>query len=115
MRTSYFVGEPADEHIAEKGDLSMKPAVADTMQPRMYARLPTGALLVPGVSPECSGPDAYRACSCVPGGAALPCAGATWHYRGADGTSWAFAFRSGSSVCPVAVLDPLGPLAVPGD
>jgi hypothetical protein len=87
-----------------------------TSRPRLYARLPSGADLVPGVSPECAGPDIYGRCPRVAPGAALPCAGATWHYHGTDQTrSWSFVFRSGSSVCPVAVLDPLGPAPLPGD
>ena len=93
----------------------MTDAAFGTSQPRLYASLVCGVDLVPGVSPECAGPDVYGRCSQPSPGAAPPCAGATWHYRRTDGTSWSFVFRSGSSVCPVAVLDPLGPAPLPGD
>jgi hypothetical protein len=93
----------------------MTSAAPDTRRPRLYATLPSGVDLVPGVSPECAGPDAYGRCPCYASGAALPCDGATWHYRGADETTWSFVFRAGSSACPVAILDPLGPAPLPGD
>ena len=93
----------------------MTPDTSGTSQPRLYASLTSGADLVPGVSPECAGPDVYGRCPQASPEVEPPCAGATWHYRGTNETSWSFVFRSGSSVCPVAVLDPLGPAPLPGD
>jgi hypothetical protein len=84
---------------------SMPPAA------RCYAELPTGDILVPGVSGACAGPDAFGACALSAHD--RPCAGATWHYPGASG--WRFEFRSEPAVCPVTILDPLGPLPVPQD
>ncbi len=78
---------------------------------RCYAELPTGAILVPGISGECAGPDAVGACALNVED--RPCAGATWHYPGSLG--WRFVFRNDSDVCPVTILDPLGPLPVPQD
>lgn len=78
---------------------------------RVYAELPTGGVLVPGISGECPGPDAFGACTF--GAEDRPCNGAIWHYPGSRG--WQFTFRSDSIVCPVTVLDPLGPLPVPQD
>jgi hypothetical protein len=79
-----------------------------TIQPRLYATLPSGAKFVPGTSPDCAGPVASGACSRVPAESTPPCAGATWHYPIGKDTSWSFVFRSGGCVCPAAVLDPLG-------
>ncbi|MBV8717892.1 MAG: hypothetical protein JO020_19730 [Chloroflexi bacterium] len=79
----------------------------------MYAVLPSGERLVPGKTAGCPGPDAYGACPHAEQGKPLPCAGATWYSPGPRG--WQFTFQSDSSVCPVTVLDPLGPLAVPSD
>jgi hypothetical protein len=89
-------------------------ALVDNAPPWLCARLPSGDKFVPGAGADCPGPDAYGACSRVPPATEPPCAGATWRYDSGE-TSWEFVFRSGSSVCPVAVLDPLGPLALPQD
>ena len=78
---------------------------------RCYAELPSGAILVPGVTGECAGPDVFGACALSTG--QRPCAGATWHYAGPAG--WRFVFRDESDVCPVTILDPLGPLSIPQD
>ena len=78
---------------------------------RCYAELLTGDILVPGVSGACAGPDEFGACALSVDD--RPCAGATWHYPGSSG--WRFVFRGGTSVCPVTILDPLGPLPVPLD
>ena len=80
---------------------------------RLFAVLPTGTYFEPGRSCGCPGPDAYGACPLGGPVADRPCAGATWHYGGPHG--WRFVFHAGSSVCPVAVLDPLGPTPVPLD
>jgi hypothetical protein len=80
---------------------------------RLYAELPSGDVLIPGQSSGCPGPDAFGACPLPSTNAARRCAGATWFYPGERG--WRFDFRSESSVCPVAVLDPLGSPAVPVD
>jgi hypothetical protein len=79
----------------------------------MYAILPSGEKLVPGQTPRCPGPDMYGLCPHAVAGEPLPCAGATWHYPGPLG--WQFTFQSDSSICPVTVLDPLGPFPVPLD
>lgn len=79
---------------------------------RCYAELPTGHIIVPGVSPECPGPDPYGSCDLAP--EQRPCSGATWRYDGGD-NSWRFIFRNDSEPCPVTMLDPLGPLAIPQD
>ncbi len=76
-----------------------------------YAELPSGEILVPGVTAQCSGPDAFGCCD--RNTAERPCASATWHSPGSAG--WRFVFRSDSDVCPVTVLDPLGPLPIPQD
>jgi hypothetical protein len=78
---------------------------------RCYAELPSGDVLVPGVSGECPGPDAFGACAFNV--QERPCGGATWRYPGLHG--WRFVFRNDSDVCPVTILDPLGPLPVPQD
>ncbi len=78
---------------------------------RCYAELPSGDILVPGVAGGCAGPDAFGACALT--AAARPCAGATWHYPGSAG--WRFVFRNEADVCPVTILDPLGPLPIPQD
>jgi hypothetical protein len=78
---------------------------------RCYAELPSGAILVPGISGGCAGPNAFGACA-LPA-EVRPCSGATWHYPGAAG--WHVVVRSESSVCPVAALDPLGPMPIPLD
>ena len=80
---------------------------------RVYAELPSGKQLVPGDELSCPGPDAFGICPLAETPAERPCAGATWHYDGAH--PWRFMFRADSSVCPVAVLDPLGPLSIPLD
>jgi hypothetical protein len=80
---------------------------------RVYAELPSGQLFVPGDDLSCPGPDAFGLCRLADCASERPCAGATWHYDGAQ--PWRFLFRADSSVCPVAVLDPLGPLPVPLD
>jgi len=76
---------------------------------RVYAELPSGEYVVPGVSATCPGPDAYGTCPL----ARPTCAGATWHYDGQQ--TWRFVFRADAGICPVVVLDPLGPLPVPQD
>jgi hypothetical protein len=81
---------------------------------RVYAQLPSGEHLVPGAHALCPGPDAFGACPVADLPSGRPCAGATWHYNSAE-RGWHFEFASGSSVCPAAVLDPLGPIAVPLD
>jgi len=78
---------------------------------RCYAELASGEILVPGVSPACAGPGAFGACSSE--SETLPCKGATWHYPGSAG--WRFVFRTESNVCPVSILDPLGPVPIPLD
>jgi hypothetical protein len=78
---------------------------------RCYAELQSGDILVPGVSGECAGPDAFGACSVAVED--RPCTGATWRYSGSR--AWQFVFRDEGDVCPVAILDPLGPLPVPLD
>ena len=80
---------------------------------RVYAVLPSGEYVVPGDASSCPGPDAFGACPLAKTSTERPCAGATWHYDGPNG--WCFEFRSDSSVCPAAVLDPLRPLPVPLD
>lgn len=82
---------------------------------RVYADLVSGGRLVPGQSERCPGPDSYGICPFVGMQTELPCTGATWHYDGAQ--SWDFEFfpSDSSGICPVAVLDPLGPLPTPGD
>jgi hypothetical protein len=78
---------------------------------RCYAELPTGTILVPGMTGDCPGPDTFGTCAFdAPD---RPCSGATWHYAGSRG--WDFVFASDSDVCPVTILDPLGPLPVPQD
>jgi hypothetical protein len=77
---------------------------------RVYAGLPTGGI-VPGISAECPGPDAFGTCAFSV--QERPCGGATWHYPGSRG--WHFDFRNDSDICPVTILDPLGPLPVPQD
>lgn len=83
------------------------------LPPRIYAELPSGDVLIPGQSGGCPGANAFGACPLPPTHGPRPCAGATWFYPGGNG--WRFEFRSDSSVCPLAVLDPLGPPAVPLD
>ncbi len=78
---------------------------------RTYAELPSGDILVPGISDQCAGPDVFGACAFNVEN--RPCAGATWHYPGSSG--WSFVFRSNSNVCPLTILDPLGTLPVPLD
>ena len=78
---------------------------------RVYAELPTGGILVPGIWSECPGPDAFGVCALDV--QERPCSGATWHYPGSQG--WRFVFHNDSNVCPVTILDPLGPLPVPQD
>ena len=79
----------------------------------LYAELPSGKQLVPGDVLSCPGPDAFGTCPLAETPSGRPCAGATWHYDGAQ--PWSFTFRADSAVCPVAVLDPLGPLPIPLD
>jgi hypothetical protein len=79
---------------------------------RVYAELSSGEFLVPGLSPLCEGPDAYGLCP-IEVQAERPCNGAAWRYAGARG--WTFRFAEDSSLCPVAVLDPLGPMPTPQD
>jgi hypothetical protein len=78
---------------------------------RCYAELPSGDILVPGRSSECAGPDAFGTCALKIED--RPCVGATWYYPGPGG--WRFVFRDDASICPVTILDPLGPLPVPQD
>jgi len=78
---------------------------------RVYAELPSGDILVPGVSGACAGPDRFGACPVH--SEDRPCAGATWRYPGPRG--WQFVFRDQTSMCPATVLDPFGPLPVPAD
>jgi hypothetical protein len=78
---------------------------------RCYAELPTGTILVPGVSDDCPGPDAFGTCTLS--AEQRPCRGATWQYPGSHG--WQFVFASDSDLCPATILDPLGPLPVPQD
>jgi hypothetical protein len=85
--------------------------VPDPDSARCYAELTSGEILVPGVTAHCSGPDAFGCCDRST--ADRPCAGATWHYPGSAG--WQFIFRADSELCPVTILDPLGPLPVPQD
>jgi hypothetical protein len=73
---------------------------------RVYAELPSGAYLVPGEPGNCPGADASGLCPLGWPASARPCAGAIWCYDGPQG--WRVNFTSTSSVCPVAVLDPLG-------
>jgi hypothetical protein len=82
------------------------PAGARLRGPRLSAELPSGELFTPGISPLCAGPDPTGACSktCPP--TERPCAGAIWHYR-SGGVGWDFVFRSGSTACPVTLLNPL--------
>jgi hypothetical protein len=79
----------------------------------LYAELPSGKQLVPGDVLSCPGPDAFGTCPLAETPSGRPCAGATWHYDGVQ--PWSFTFRADSAVCPVAVLDPLGPLPIPLD
>jgi hypothetical protein len=80
---------------------------------RVYAELPSGQVLVLGTdNTTCPGPDVYGACRI--GQTDRPCKGATWCYGGPNG--WQFAFSDhGSSMCPAALLDPLGVPATPLD
>jgi hypothetical protein len=78
---------------------------------RCYAELPSGHILVPGVWGACPGPDAFGVCALSVQD--RPCAGATWYYPGPAG--WRFVFRGDTNICPVTILDPLGPLPVPQD
>ncbi len=80
---------------------------------RLYAELPSGKQLVPGDVTSCPGPDSFGICPLADTPSGRPCAGATWHYDGAQ--PWSFMFRADSALCPVAVLDPLGPLPIPLD
>jgi hypothetical protein len=80
---------------------------------RVYAELPSGELVVPGET--CAGPDTYGMCPMAQNGVELPCAGATWHYAGEQGWTFAFNAENADGICPMTVLDPLGPLPVPGD
>ena len=80
---------------------------------RLYAELPSGKQLVPGDVLSCPGPDAFGTCPLAETPSGHPCAGATWHYDGAQ--PWSFMFRADSAVCPVVALDPLGPLPIPLD
>jgi hypothetical protein len=79
---------------------------------RVYAELSSGEYLVPGQSGQCAGPDAYGICP-IEDPAARPCKSATWHYAGPRG--WSFHFVEDTSLCPVTLLDPLGPLPTPRD
>jgi hypothetical protein len=79
---------------------------------RVYAELSSGEYLVPGQTGQCAGPDVYGICP-LEDPAARPCKAATWHYGGPGG--WSFHFVEDSTLCPITLLDPLGPLAVPLD
>jgi hypothetical protein len=79
---------------------------------RVYAELPSGEVLVPGQAEQCAGPDAYGICP-IEDPAARPCKGATWRYAGPRG--WSFQMVEDTSLCPVILLDPLGPLPIPQD
>jgi hypothetical protein len=80
---------------------------------RVYAELPSGAYLVPGEPGDCPGADASGSCPLGRPFDARPCAGAIWRYDGPQ--AWRVEFTSVSSVCPVTVLDPLGPSETPLD
>jgi hypothetical protein len=81
---------------------------------RVYAELPSGELLVPGEDASCGGPDSFGACPFPDTSTVRPCAGATWVYGGAE-RGWRFKFHDDTSICPVTVLDPLGPVSCPLD
>ena len=83
------------------------------LAPRVYAELPSGEYLIPGVSSACGGPTTIGLCSVSREGSVRPCEGAVWFFPGETG--WRTASRAPGSVCPVAALDPLGPLAIPLD
>jgi len=85
----------------------------DLLPVRVYVELPSGKWLVPGESPGCPGPTPTGACPVTRAGAARPCTGGTWFVPGERG--WRFKFVGDDGVCPLAILDPLGPAPVPLD
>ena len=85
----------------------------ETLPTRVYVELPGGDWLLPGQSPTCPGPAASGACPIKRVGAVRPCADGVWFMPGARG--WRFKFVADTDLCPLAVLDPLGPAPVPLD
>jgi len=85
----------------------------DLLPARVYVELPSGKWLVPGQSAACPGPTASGGCPVARVGAVRPCAGGVWFLPGDRGcrVKWS----ADSKVCPLAVLDPLGPAPVPLD
>ena len=79
----------------------------------VYAQLPSGEMLVPGQTTGCPGPDAWGVCRSVEAGQAPGCAGATWRFG--PEPSWRADVSEVSAMCPLVVLDPLGPLPTPLD
>jgi hypothetical protein len=79
---------------------------------RVFAELPNGDIVEPGVSPACPGFDIVGVCNAAHPDE-RPCAGATWRYEGE--IAWRFTFHAGSGMCPAVLLDPLGLAPVPGD
>lgn len=81
---------------------------------RIYAELPSGERLLPGADARCPGPDTFGVCPLADAPSGRVCAGATWAYGSAE-RGWRFKFTGDASVCPVTVLDPLGPITLPLD
>ena len=91
------------------------PTAGLTARCELMARLPTGELLVPSADGDiegaltCAGPDEFGQCPAELAGQRRLCAGAAWFYAHREHTRvWRFEFLRGSTLCPVAVLDPCG-------
>jgi hypothetical protein len=80
---------------------------------RVYVELPNGQWLVPGQTPGCPGPTASGECPVAREGAVRPCVGGAWFKPGSLG--WRAEFVADDALCPLTVLDPLGPADVPLD
>lgn len=93
-------------------------------RPYLAAELPSGHLLVPGVSEPaagvetCAGPDAWGRCPAVARGRVPMCQDATWYRCDRSGArSWQITFRPdaemlAAGLCPVEVLEPMGGLVL---
>ncbi len=88
---------------------------------RVVARLPSGEILDPSLRQAeltraiCPGPNQWGSCPTALAGGTRPCAGAEWLYVREGEPEWRGAFYPGTAACPMAALDPFGPLAAPAD
>ncbi len=87
------------------GKMTLETMLPTTQAERLYARLPSGEHVVPGLHPGCPGFDAAGLCRFAGSTQPRPCAGATWTRVGDK--LWQFEFRADSDLCPAALFAPL--------